>query len=97
MKLIKLPFKIIALPVIAVIYIACLLGKALNHISCYIIGPIMLFAGIVIVVMLCKQEWSSMMVWGLVELACFIAVFGTTVLICWVEDLNGLLVKFVRS
>ena len=97
MKLIKLPFKILALPLIALIWLTCFIAKAATHIFCYIIGPFMLIVGIILVVMLTKSRWTDVGICGAIEAFCLIALFGVTWMIANMEDLNALLVRFVQS
>lgn len=97
MKAVKFLFKLIALPIIAVIWLTCFIAKAATHISCYVFGPLMLLIGIILVVFLCQQNWLSVGVCGAVELACLVVLFGTTWMIANMEDLNALLIRFVHS
>ena len=97
MKLIKIPFRILALPVIALIWLTCFLAKAVTHISCYVIGPFMLFVGIILIVMLTKSRWADVGICGAIEGVCLLALFGVTWMIANMEDLNALLIRFVQS
>ncbi|MCR5431378.1 MAG: hypothetical protein K6E95_02360 [Lachnospiraceae bacterium] len=97
MKFIKLPFKILALPLIAMIKLFCILAKVIVHISCYIISPFMILVGIILLVMLSKERWTDVGVCGAIEGLCLIALFGVTWVIAHMEDLKSLLVKFVMS
>lgn len=97
MKVIKLFLKLIALPIIAVIWLACFLAKAATHISCYVFGPFMLLIGIILLVFLFQKNWTSVGVCGAVELACLVVLFGTTWMIANMEDLNAVLIRFVHS
>ncbi len=97
MKLIKLPFKILVLPVIALIWLVCLIAKAVTHLSCYVIAPFMLVIGIVLISMLFKHRWTDVGILGTVEVLCLVLLFGVTWMIANMEDLNALLIRFVRS
>ena len=97
MKLMKIPFKILALPVIALIWLTCFLAKAVTHISCYVIGPFMLLVGIILIVMLTKSRWADVGICGAIEGVCLLALFGVTWMIANMEDLNALLIRFVQS
>ena len=74
MKVIKFFLKLIALPIIAVIWLACFLAKAATHISCYVFGPFMLLIGIILLVFLFQKNWTSVGVCGAVELACLVVL-----------------------
>ena len=97
MKLIKIPFKIIALPMIMLIWLTCFLAKAITHISCYVVGPFMLLVGIILVVMLTKSRWTDVAICGGIEAFCLIVLFGVTWMVANMEDLNALLIRFVQS
>ena len=97
MKLIKIPFKLIALPFILLIWFACFIAKAVTHISCYVVGPFMLIVGIILIVMLTKARWTDVAICGGIEAFCLVVLFGVTWLIANMEDLNALLIRFVQS
>ena len=97
MKLMKIPFKLIALPVIALIWLVCLIAKVVTHISCYVVGPFMLIVGIILIVMLTKSRWNDVAICGGIEVFCLIVLFGVTWMIANMEDLNALLIRFVQS
>lgn len=96
-KLIKLLFKILALPIIAVLFLVCLLGKAATYVSAYFFGPVMLIVLIAIIVFATKARWTDCAIFGGVELACLVAIFGTTWVILNLEDLRKWLCEFVCS
>ena len=97
MKLIKLPIKILALPLIVLIWFICFMAKAITHISCYIVGPFMLIVGIILIVMLTKSRWTDVGICGAIEGLCLLVLFGVTWMIANMEDLNALLIRFVQS
>ena len=97
MKLMKIPFKILAIPFIAVIWFVCFMAKAVMHISCYVVGPFMLLVGIILIVMMTKSRWKDVAICGGIEAFCMIALFGVTWMIANIEDLNALLIRFVQS
>ncbi|MCR5311312.1 MAG: hypothetical protein K6E32_07870 [Lachnospiraceae bacterium] len=97
MKLIKFPLKVLVLPIIAALCLAYLLAKAITHISCYILGPFMLFIGIILVVMFTKSRWTDVGICGGIEVACLIALFGAAWIIVHIEDINSALIRFVQS
>ena len=97
MKLMKIPFKILAIPFIAVIWFVCFMAKAVTHISCYVVGPFMLLVGIILIVMMTKSRWKDVAICGGIEAFCMIALFGVTWMIANMEDLNALLIRFVQS
>ena len=97
MRLIKLPLKILALPLIVLIKVVCIIAKVLTHISCFIISPFMIIVGIILLVMLSQERWTDVWACGAIEGVCLVALFGVTWMIANMEDLNALLVRFVMS
>ena len=97
MKLIKLPIKLVLLPIIAIIYLVCKVIKAATHLSCYIVGPGLVLSLIFIIFTAVNGRWQGAMIFGAIGAGAFGLLLLTTVVICYIEDFNGLLVKFVRS
>ena len=97
MKLIKLPFKILTLPLIATVWLASLILKAVTYISTYFFGPVMLITGIVLVVMLFKQRWLDVGICGAIEGACFLILFAAAWMIANMQDLNAFFIRFLQS
>ena len=97
MKLIKLPLKILALPLIVMIKLVCIITKVVTHLTCYIISPVMILVGIILLVMLSQERWTDVWACGAIEGICLVALFGVTWMIANMEDLNRLLLKFVMS
>ena len=97
MKLIKLPIKLVLLPVIAIIFLACKLIKAATHLSCYIVGPAIALLIVFIIGMAFTGRYQGCLVFGAIGAATFGALFLITVITCYIEDLNGVLVNFIRS
>ena len=97
MKLIKLPFKILAIPLIAITWLACLILKAATYVSAYFFGPVMLITGIVLVVMLFKQRWFDVGICGAIEGACFLILLAAAWMIANMQDLNAFLIRFLQS
>ena len=97
MKLIKLPFKILAIPLIAITWLACLIVKVATHISAYFFGPVMLITGIVLAIMLFKQRWFDVGICGAIEVACFLILLAAAWMIANMQDLNAFLIRFLQS
>ena len=67
MKLIKLPLKVLALPFIFVFALAAVLVKAVNNLSSYVMGPLILFilgCGIYSAI---QQMWRSVAILAVLE------------------------------
>lgn len=97
MRILKIPAKIIIAPVIAAIWLVCLIGKVATHLSCYIFGPVMLIIGIILIIMAFNLKWINVAVCGGLELACLAVLFGAAWMIANLEDLNALLIRFEKS
>lgn len=59
MKVILLPVKLIALPVMLLLFLLSLLGKAATHVSAYIAGLFLLMLLIIDLYCLWKQQWTD--------------------------------------
>ena len=97
MKAIRILLKIIVLPLILIIGILHVLFRALANLSCYIIGPLMLFifgCGVYTVI---KQLWSQTFLLGLMEAACFLVLFGASFVIVLLESWSHHLAAFLHS
>lgn len=97
MKLIKLPFKIIAFPVIALLWLVAMLAKVTVKIACYIAGPVMLLLFGLIIYVITKQRWNDLLILGCMEGICILILFGVTWMIANVQDVNELLIEFIKS
>ena len=97
MKLVKLPFKILVLPVMLVLGVLGVIAKLATNLSCYIVGPFMLFlvgCGIYTIVM---QLWNQVAILAVLLLGCVGMLFGASWLIVFLESVNGRLADFVHS
>ena len=97
MKLSRILFKIMILPLMLLIGILRVLFHALTNLSCYVIGPLMLFifgCGIYTVVI---QNWSQTFLLGLIEAACFLVLFGASFVIVTLESWSHHLAAFLHS
>ena len=97
MKLVKLPFKILALPLIAATWLIGLVLKGATFLSTYFFGPVMFITGIVLVIMLFKQRWFDVGICGAIEGACFLILLAAAWMIANFEDLNKFLIRFLHS
>lgn len=80
MKLIKLPFKLLALPIILILMAAALLVKLVTNLSAYVMGPLMLFilgCGIYSAV---QQMWTSVAILVILEILYVAAMFFAVVI-----------------
>lgn len=97
MKVLRIFLKIMVLPLMLLIGIVHVLFNTLTNLSCYVIGPLMLFifgCGIYTVV---KQLWIQTFLLGLMEAACFLVLFGAGFVIVALESWNDHLAAFLHS
>ena len=97
MKLVKLPFKILALPVMLVFGALGLIAKLATNLSCYIVGPFMLFLGGCCVYAIVMRLWNQLAILAVLLLGCVVMLFGASWIIVFLESINGRLIDFVRG
>ena len=97
MKLVKLPFKILALPVMLVLGSLGLIAKLVTNLSCYIVGPFMLFLGGCCVYAIVMQLWNQLAILAVLLLGCVVMLFGASWLIVFLESANSRIADFVRG
>ena len=95
MKLVKLPFKILALPVMLVLGALGLIAKLATNLSCYIVGPFMLFLGGCCVYAIVMQLWNQLAILIVLLLACVVMLFGASWIIVILENMNDRLLSFI--
>ena len=97
MKLVKLPFKILALPVMLVLGVLGLIAKLATNFSCYIVGPFMVFLGGCCIYVIVMQLWSQLAILVVLLLGCVVMLFGASWIIVFLEKVNGRLADVVYS
>lgn len=97
MWLIKLPFKIIALPIMAIVAVFSLFYSLALHLSSLIVGLGFLLLGFCILSLLVQQMWVlAAIVFGVAVLA-FLTVMLAEMVSLGLEALVGKLSKFIFS
>ena len=96
MKFIKLPFKLLALPIILILMAAALLIKLVTNLSAYVMGPLMLFIGCGIYSAV-QQMWTSVAILVVLEILCVAAMFFAVVIETALNGMKDSLVGFVHS
>lgn len=97
LKLLKLPLKLLALPLIALCVLAALLVRTAANLSGYVAGPLMLFMLGCIVFAAFHQQWASIFLLALLEALCTAALFAAVVVETLLMDAGEALVGFLRS
>ena len=97
MWLLKLPFKLLALPVILLLSVVYLIGKIAGGLSDFAIGLVysLVFLGAVLVVI--NQAWSVLIGLGVIALLAFLFQFAEVLCLELVRGVRGKLVNFVWS
>ena len=81
MKLVKLPFKILGFTSDVSIRVLGLIAKLATNLSCYIVGPFMLFLGGCCVYAIVMQLWSQLAILAVLLLGCVVMLFGASLVI----------------
>lgn len=97
MKLVKLPFKILALPVMLVLGALGMIAKLATNLSCYIVGPFILFLGGCCIYTIVMQLWNQLAILAVLLLGCVVMLFGASWIIVFLESATGRLSDFVHS
>ena len=97
MWLIKLPFRIIALPIMAIVAVFSIFYSLALNISAMVVGLLYLVRGICIVMLLFQQAWIyAALVFGFAVLV-FLAVMFAKLISLGLEALTGKLSQFIFS
>lgn len=97
MKFIKLPLKVLALPFIFVFTLAAVLVKAVNNLSSYVMGPLILFilgCGIYSAI---QQMWRSVAILAVLEVFFLAVMFFAVVIESTLDGMKESLLSFIHS
>ena len=97
MRLLKLPLKIIALPVMAVVAVLSIFYSIALHLSSLVIGLGYLFLGVCIVVLLFQQMWVLAAFFFGIAVIAFLAVMLAELVSMGLEALVDMLSEFIFS
>ena len=97
MWLLKLPLKIIALPVMAVVAVLSIFYSIALHLSSLVVGLGFLFLGVCIVVLLFQQMWVLAAFFFGVAVIAFLAVMLAEMVSMGLDTLVGMLSEFIFS
>lgn len=97
MWLLKLPLKIIALPVMAVVAVLSIFYSIALHLSSLVVGLGFLFLGVCIVVLLFQQMWVLAAFFFGVAVIAFLAVMLAEMVSMGLDTLVGMLSEFIYS
>lgn len=97
MWLLKLPFKILALPVILLLGGFWVLGKIVTNLSAFVVGLFMLIILLVGIFCAWQSQWGNVAFLIAVEFACLILQFTVMWLVDISGEINGKLMRFFYS
>lgn len=97
LALIKLPFKLLSLPLMIVCASLSLLAKLFSNLSGYILSPLILFVFGCGVYTVIAQQWNQVLLLGIIELLFISALFGSVLMETVFDWFYWLLKGFVQS
>lgn len=96
-KIVKVPFKLLAVPCILAAVVAAFLIKTAANLSSYILGPLMLFilgCGIYSAV---QKMWTSAGILAVMEAACVAVLFFAAAAEVKLIEIRDWLIEFLHS
>lgn len=97
MWLLKIPVKLLILPVILILGIFNVLGNVATKMSCYVFGPAMFLLFGLAFYHLTQQSWLNVSILTVLGFSCFAIPMLAGLALCITEDWNRLLMKFLLS
>jgi hypothetical protein len=97
MFIIRIIFKILAVPLFLIVGIGELLFKLLTNISSYVIGPLMFFIIGCDIWCLFGQQWLNCFLLTGMAVALFLVLFAAAVVIVLFESVREGITNFIRS
>lgn len=93
----KMILKVLALPVLLVIKVACIFGNLLTNISSYVIGLLLLVIAGCAVYCIIQAMWTSLVILVIMGLAAMVAIFLLVWVVVKAESVSSTLGEFIRS
>ena len=97
LALIKLPFKLLFLPLMIACASLSLLAKLCSNLSGYILSPLILFVFGCGVYTVIAQQWNQVLLLGIIELLFISALFGSVLIETTFDWFYAILKGFVQS
>lgn len=94
-RFIKTLFKIVALPALLIFILLGVFAKLVTNLSCYVIGPFMLFLIGCCVYTIVVQLWNQLIILAVLLLGCVAVLFGASCIIVSLENTISRLVNFI--
>ncbi len=93
MRLMKGVLKIAVFPLILVLGALSVIAKVVTNLSCYIVGPFMLFLAGCMVYTMVMQMWNQVAILAVLLVGCFVLLFGAAWVIVTLEDIMQRLIS----
>ena len=97
MWLLKIPVKLLILPVILLLGIFNVLGNVAAKMSCYVFGPASFALFGLAFFYLTQESWLNVSILSILGVACFAIPILAGLAFCITEDWNRLLMKYLFS
>ena len=97
MRLLKLPLKLLALPLILALYTLHIIGKLASNLSAYVVGLFMLVILACGIYQVCVREWLNVAILFGVEAVCVALQFSAMLLVELAGEWAGSLGAFLHS
>lgn len=97
LALIKLPFKLLFLPLMIVCASLSLMAKLCSNLSGYILSPLILFVFGCGVYTVISQQWNQVLLLGIIELLFILALFGSVLMETVFDWFYSILKGFLQS
>lgn len=94
MKLLLLPIKLLALPVMLILFLLSLLGKIFTNLSAYVVGLFLLVLLLILIYCLWEHRWTDAAIVGTMEIAALALQFGAMLLAEILGEWSGALRAF---
>ena len=97
MRLLKLPLKLLALPLMLILYTLHTIGKLASNLSAYVVGLFMLVVLACAIYQVCVQDWLNVAILFGVEAVCVALQFSAMFLVELAGEWAGSLGDFLHS
>ena len=97
MRLLKLPLKLLALPLMLVLYTFHVVGRLASNLSAYVVGLFMLVILACGIYQVCVRDWLNVAILFGVETVCMALQFSAMFLVELVGGWAGSLVAYLHS
>ena len=97
MRFLKLPLKLLALPLMLILYTLHTIGKLASNLSAYVVGLFMLVVLACAIYQVCVQDWLNVAILFGVEAVCVALQFSAMFLVELAGEWAGSLGDFLHS